>query len=1511
MTNSQNSRSTQGSRTSSRDSSTNRGTRLHVPPPNELTPSSSSDTLTNEGEIINNEVAQVPVEDQTLENVEESPNITSMTFNDSFDSPNPNRISSDPPIDSLENTPHDSFNNSESFDLRDDDTVALKQINTIHNESILSVSRKQSAIHLKSEEPSLIQIQSSDKKNENRIFFVNRGDKIKQPQRYYSNSISTTKYILCFRIHNKGWKIGPWGKIGLPPKKGSDGKPIPGAQRRPFDIPYIQPPFIIQNIYEQFHRIANLYFLFIIILQLIPGLSPTGRFSTLLPFAIVIAFSFLKDMFEDMKRRIGDLKTNSLMKSTVFRKGSWREVNWKDVKVGDIIMVKNKERFPCDIVMLSTSQEQGLAYVETASLDGETNLKVKKALDDTIPIQGDEVANLVGRVVCQKPNKNLHKFNGRLLIQGPYIWKKDVRLTSVSQTDPELEGVVKSVYVKLGATISKGTPICELEASTQEKLTVTATHDCQVTKIPSVGESYKSGSPIWSFETRLKHLENTPIIFSADQQLLRGSSLRNTDWIIGLVVYTGHQSKLLMNQNATPHKSSRVEKLTNRFIIIIFALLGILSLICAIGQMIHIATKSKNEWYLKRYENGASAWDIIWSGISGFFTFIILFNNLVPISLYVSMEMAKFAQAYFMTQDREMYYDEKDIPTVVRSSSLNEELGQVEYIFSDKTGTLTRNKMDFLKYAVNGVVYGTGKTEIERANANRKGIIIENDRPPGFDENQEFRFWDRRISDDGWTTLKDSEDHAKFFRLLALCHTVIPEKDANGNVVYNASSPDEGALVKAAKYIGVEFVSRTTYSMTIKIQGVEETWQLLNILEFNSTRKRMSVIVRSPEGKLILFTKGADNVIYERLSKDDNQHADISLSLLENLADAGLRTLVCAESEIDEDFYVEWRKRFQNVLLITDPTEKELKMDEVTEEIEKNLHLVGVTAIEDLLQIGVPSTISDLKKGQIKIWILTGDKQETAKNIGFACDLLNTEMSILEPQGESIQELKENLKAYIEEYTVSDKRKNGLGLIVNGTKLGWIMENEHLKHLFLHLGTMCEAVVCCRVSPLQKSQVVSLVKDNLKSLTLAIGDGANDVPMIQAAHVGIGISGEEGQQAANASDYSFGQFRFLKRLLLVHGQYSYRRVSKLILYSFYKNIVLYLTQLWYVFFNAWSGTSVHDKWTISAFNVLFAFLPIMALGIFDRHISPTKAMEFPHLYARGHGNVYFDFWSFLGWILNAVYHSCICFFIPILSMYMPDNEGFPWYGTTRDMIGLGVTIFTAVLLTITGKVNLEMESYTSVHALANWGSLLIWWLFILIYASIYWILPYYVFVIEETYSIHEQYRTMITFRFYFTVILTAIIALAKDFIWKAFKRYIRNDLFYAVQNTTIPEIKMNMTLEERERITEEWKEQKEELLKRYPTKLKIKHYISPKVAFGLNEEPETKEKANVNRGFAFSQTPGQTELLNKVLSGSFAGPSNEATSHELQEIEEINSDNDDNLVSNSHSYGNLGTMFEV
>ena len=343
----------------------------------------------------------------------------------------------------------------------------------------------------------------------------------------------------------------------------------------------------------------------------------------------------------------------------------------------------------------------------------------------------------------------------------------------------------------------------------------------------------------------------------------------------------------------------------------------------------------------------------------------------------------------------------------------------------------------------------------------------------------------------------------------------------------------------------------------------------------------------------------------------------IILNSNQTYASDGLRTLCFAYREISESEYAEWNEEFQKANTAMSNRAEEL--EKVGELIEKDFFLVGATAVEDKLQDGVPETIHILGEAGVRVWVLTGDRQETAINIGYSCRLLIEEMTLIICNEESKEATREFLLQRIEEFDsqpLAEGEEESLGFIIDGKSLKFALQDD-LKDLFLNIGKRCKAVICCRVSPLQKAEVVLLVKNTLKAITLAIGDGANDVGMIQAAHIGVGISGEEGLQAVRAADYAIAQFRFLQRLLLVHGSWAYNRMAKLILYSFYKNIGLYMIQFWFTFYNGFSGQIAFDDWALSFYNVLFTCLPPMMIGVFDQHVSSQNLMKYPELYKYG------------------------------------------------------------------------------------------------------------------------------------------------------------------------------------------------------------------------------------------------------------------------------------------------------
>uniref|UniRef100_A0A8C0FLF7 Phospholipid-transporting ATPase n=1 Tax=Bubo bubo TaxID=30461 RepID=A0A8C0FLF7_BUBBB len=981
--------------------------------------------------------------------------------------------------------------------------------------------------------------------------------------------------------------------------------------------------FLPLNLFEQFQRIANAYFLFLLILQLIPQISSLAWFTTVVPLVLVLAVSGVKDAIDDFNRHKSDKHVNNRPVQVLIN-GMLKDEKWMNVQVGDIIKLENNNFVTADLLLLSSSEPHSLTYIETAELDGETNLKVKQALTVTAEL-GEDLQKLTefnGEVKCEAPNNKLDKFTGTLTLRG---------------------------------------------------------------------EKYA--------------LDN-------EKMLLRGCTIRNTEWCFGLVIYAGPDTKLMQNSGKTTFKRTSIDRLMNVLVLVIFAFLALMCLILAIGNGIWEYDKGYYfQVYLPWAEGVNSA---SYSGFLMFWSYVIILNTVVPISLYVSVEIIRLGNSFYIDWDRKMYYPLNDTPAQARTTTLNEELGQIKYIFSDKTGTLTQNIMCFNKCSINGKSYGDVY--------DMSGQRIEINEKVDFSYNQladpKFAFYDHSLVEA--VKLSDVPTH-RFFRLLSLCHTVMPEEKKEGNLVYQAQSPDEGALVTAARNFGFVFRARTPETITIVEMGETKIYKLLAILDFNNVRKRMSVIVRSPEGDLTLYCKGADTILYELLHSSCDTLKEETTEHLNEFAGEGLRTLVVAYKNLDEDYFQEWIRRHHEASTALEGRED--KLSELYEEIEKDLMLLGATAIEDKLQDGVPQTIETLAKANIKIWVLTGDKQETAMNIGYSCNLLNDDMEdvfIIEgsTSDDVLNELRKKMKpdSFLDSDEINiqfeksskkpkiipDEQANGVyGLVITGHSLAYALEGN-LELELVRTACLCKVVICCRVTPLQKAQVVELVKKYKKAVTLAIGDGANDVSMIKTAHIGVGISGQEGMQAVLSSDFSFAQFRYLQRLLLVHGRWSYIRMCKFLKYFFYKNFAFTLVHFWYGFFSGFSAQTVYDEWFITLYNLVYTSLPVLGMSLFDQDVDDRWSMLFPQLYVPGQQNLYFNKTVFVKCMLQGIYSSLILFFIPYGAMYNTmRSDG----KAIADYQSFALMAQTCLLIVVSVQIGLDTSYWTVVNQFFIWGSL--------------------------------------------------------------------------------------------------------------------------------------------------------------------------------------------------------------
>jgi len=1201
--------------------------------------------------------------------------------------------------------------------------------------------------------------------------------------------------------------------------------------------------FLPKNLFEQFRRVANIYFLVIALITLTP-ISPVKPGAFLLALVVVLGATAIKEGLEDWRRYQSDKQINnrpcSVLRAQTSENyakkhgggsGKWERMTWKDIRVGDVVRVRNWEPFPADLLLLSSSNPTGQCYIETSNLDGETNLKIRQALKETMGIQSQaDLLALAGAVACDQPNPDMYKFDGSLAMSSGGV----------------------SNEVPLGL----------------------------------------------------------------NQLLLRGSILRNTNYILGLALYTGHETKYMLSTTDPPSKRSRVERMMNRLIIMVLVGEIILVLASAILGGIWQELQGLDMWYLDISDH------VLVTSILGFFTFLVLYSPMVPISLYVTMEFVRVGQAFFIERDAEMYYDETNTWANARTSNLNEELGQIDYVFSDKTGTLTCNQMIFRVCSVGGHIFGRipdlskkqvtnsgagelavapnythmtslklrsatnaiyrkrekGKekesaTEKEKEQENEvadlgieglsevpvslepKGqtlpkpsnggqyeiqeedIVVSKSRRGKKQQSQQviqpMPAWTPPVKevdfeDDTLFDCLENEDDKRhsylmeFLSVLAVCHTVIPEEaldvadsstesDAEDvpdilkrKIRYQASSPDESALVAAAKHFGFFFHGRDQNSVIVNVMGQDEKFEILNVLEFTSTRKRMSVVVRTPNGQIKLYCKGADSVIFERLHPQHQQFASATAEHLHRFACAGLRTLCVARAILDPVAYANWNARWKKAEVSM--TNRKAKLAELAEELEVNLELIGATGIEDRLQDGVPETIELLLVAGVKIWVLTGDKRETAVNVGKACNLLKDGMIVLQLLTDTKSTTKQQIETFLqlirsrkyeelEKYNalrelVGQNVNNqggevpidldlGLGnkskvpefaLVVEGRTLTFALEDD-VKLELLKLANYCHTVISCRATPLQKTLVVRLVRDfehltgtkhktrdffvRKKVTTLSIGDGANDVPMIQEAHVGVGISGKEGMQAVLASDYSIAQFRFLAQLMLVHGRYSYKRVSLLVLYFFYKNLLIAMINLWWSFFTGFSGQTIWDAYLGIGFNLLFTALPIIVVACMDQDVPQDALMRYPQLYRDGLKHISLNTPAFIRWVTAAVLGSLATFAIPAIVFNGPVFAS----GQVDGLWDVNTVIYASTVLVCNLKLALETSTWTWLQHSTMWGSIASFFVFAMIYMSdlFFWLAPNQYYII---------YRLMGNPVFWFTLLITCIVCLLPDLTWK-------------------------------------------------------------------------------------------------------------------------------------------------
>ncbi|XP_039458937.1 probable phospholipid-transporting ATPase VD isoform X3 [Oreochromis aureus] len=1118
--------------------------------------------------------------------------------------------------------------------------------------------------------------------------------------------------------------------------------------------------FIPMNLFEQFHRAANLYFLFLTLLNWVPVVEAFQKEITMIPLLVVLIIIAIKDALEDFRRYLFDKKVNNnVVRVFCGTQKSYIDQCWKNVRVGDFVHLSCNEIIPADMLLLYSSDPRGVCYIETANLDGETNLKQRQVVSD-FPLQGEEFTpeSFHSRIECENPNNDLSRFRGYM-----------------------------------------------------------------------------------------EHSNGVRVGLHSGNLLLRSCTIRNTETVVGIVVYAGHETKAMMNNSGPRYKRSKLEKHLNTDILWCVVLLFIMCLTAAIGHGFWMNSFEESIFQVDTETSPALA------GFYIFWTMVIVLQVLIPISLYVSIEIVKLGQIYFIHNDLSMYNEQLDSRIQCRALNITEDLARrLEVYESENSETAVRSVT--LRSGYSGKSLSCRSLSCNRSSVSLHTLTaepMEEDQLSGHVQLRTGAFCSRMAKEVvpdpalvkklNWLTNHSSSETPSsmeltyitdFFLALAICNSVvvsspnqprhvIPEErtplksleeiklmfqrfsfspfsalspsqikgsphsfksrlfirgkrgsltlstlvsnttDMSGSsqendskpdlsareeeeqdvedqeteddlrdtqtnpdetrqsmqdltrqvecveeitdeLVYEAESPDEAALVHAARAYRCTLRGRSAESLLVDLPGIGSlAIQLLHILPFDSNRKRMSVVVRHPlTGQVVVFTKGADSVIMD-LAESPTDQTEVYNHIkektqkhLDAYAREGLRTLCIAKKVLKEDEYDLWLKA--HMLAESSIENREELLLESAQRLETNLTLLGSTGIVDRLQEEVPETIAALQRARIKVWVLTGDKQETAINIAYACKLLCAsdklltancgskdacaalfEDLILEVQsGESLTDLTGN----------GESMSSSFILVIDGRTLGWALEDE-LRSNFLELSQRCKAVICCRSTPLQKSQVVQLIRDHLGVMTLAVGDGANDVSMIQVADVGVGISGQEGMQAVMSSDFAISRFKHLSKLLLVHGHWCYSRLANMIQYFIYKNVMYVNLLFWYQFFCGFSGSVMTNSWVLILFNLIFTSAPPLIYGILDQDLPAVTLMELPELYQDAQTSktcVPYMFWIT---VLDAFYQSLVCFFVPY----------FAYAGSDVGVLSFGSPINASALFIILLHQVIESNTLTWIH----------------------------------------------------------------------------------------------------------------------------------------------------------------------------------------------------------------------
>ena len=1212
--------------------------------------------------------------------------------------------------------------------------------------------------------------------------------------------------------------------------------------------------FLPLALFYQFNSAFNLFFLVTAIITVIPSISTITPISAVAPLIVVLIISLIKEGIEDYRKYKNDKIANNSI-SIIYKSPSFNEIKWYEMEVGNIIKISKDEIIPADILIIKTSHENGFCYLQTSNLDGETTLKPRESINYSQKnISLIDFSNDINNIF------NYHNNNCFIEIDQP----------------------TRNIYEVEGTIFFKG----------------------------------------------------NKFYFDIKNILLRGGRLKNTDFVYGIIVYSGQETKLMKNINRSSLKISDIDRKLNYIVLYILAICFFLCILCTIIGSIwrkkNLPNYEKNElkadYILFYYGKSKNTFLEIFRIFCANF---ITLNTFIPISIIIVNAVVKLLQSIVMEFLSPEYKKDPGDQVKCFSVQLLEEIGMTKYIFTDKTGTLTQNEMEFKACSIFTVLFdededliNDNSQNLNQSDYNKKNLSDSNNKffkskiSKSFNLNNLINILSQKNIPIHLKNINNCpfnnqvEAIEEFFLNIILNHDVLTEKDQENNILdFQGANPDEVTLVTAASEIGFTFLSREQNIIKINIKNhsndneIERKYEILHKFDFTSERQRSSIIVKDlKDNKIKLYIKGSDKKILSNI----NEFSKINIyektkEDVDSFAKRGLRILCYSYKILDENLYKNWEKEY-NELKYKSIKDKSLnsKLDELIEEIEKETILLGVSALEDKLQDFVKDDIQSFIEAGINVWMITGDKMDTAESIGHSCKLFddsteifkiresknvdkviqrmteimgsieainyeleevhnkhlhefndnknNTgrdigtkevnlllnknsnyiqlndnnnlnnnnnnnninngdkltinvnkkdylsyqinndirinkkndekseindlsifkfmvnknffnnsdskfeKLSILEgkvkkvpisdsqnniivpnkinnnknenkneneneneiekQEDENIKTQKESnkklsiptdgkkLKTYFdfcEEKLkeLEEKNKKGLSIfrkkylyptfentsfdkkikckysiIIEGESITTCMKEGESEKLFWELIQNSRSLICCRSSPMQKCEIVNFIKNHTNDVTLAIGDGGNDVNMIKASHVGIGLFGKEGYQAAYSSDYAISQFKYLKQLIFITGRFCLKRNSYFIYQYFFKNILFTLPQFWLCFYSCFNGTNIFDEWYYMGFNSFITVIPVAARAISEEDFDPEfikfKEREklilqylFPNIFKEYRDSIPFNLIKFFTIFIIGIIASVPIFFVPYLICIfgIRNNEG--------------------------------------------------------------------------------------------------------------------------------------------------------------------------------------------------------------------------------------------------------------